>query len=113
MDDSSTPPNLRVELYPVPDAVYAIPYVYASEASELAGSSGLTILQVWMQRTALFEGVCARIKAHLKDYEGAEYSLALAGAALQTMRRAEAQGMAPAQMKLDSYYTSHRMRRCR
>jgi hypothetical protein len=109
MDDNSTPPNMEVELYPVPDQAIGIPYTYVSEAADLSSTS--TILQVWMQPAALVEGVTGRIKAHLKDYTGATFHATLAKAALQNMRTSEAQGMAPAVMQLDSYYTRHRLRR--
>jgi len=113
MDDGSTPPRIQVELFPVPDKVYGIPFTYVSDPGGLTGSATSTILQVWMQPAALVEGVTARIKAHLKDYAGAQLAGVLAKAAVANMRSSEAQGMAPAAMQLDSYYTRHRMRRCR
>jgi hypothetical protein len=101
---------MQVELYPAPDAAIGIPFTYVSDPGALTSTS--TILQVWMEPTALVEGVTGRIKAHLKDYVGAQLAFALAKAALQSMLTTEAQGMAPAQMRMDPYYTSHRMRRC-
>jgi len=113
MDDGSTPPRMQVELCPAPDKAYGIPFTYVSDPGGLTGSSTFATLQVWMQPAALLEGVVARVKAHLKDYNGAQLAGVLAKAALGQMRKAEAQGMAPAAMQLDSYYTRHRMRRCR
>jgi hypothetical protein len=111
MDDSSVPPNMQVELYPVPDKEVGIPFTYVADAGALTDTT--TIIQIWMQPAALLEGVTAKIKAHLKDYTGAQLHAAAADGALKVMRRAEAQGIAPARMQLDSYYTSHRLRRCR
>lgn len=111
MDDGSTPPNMQVQLYPAPDKVYGIPFEYVSDPGALSGESTSLILQVWMQPAALVQGVTALIKAHLKDLPGAQFAALLAKSALKTMRGAEAQGMAPAQMQLDSYYTSYRAKR--
>lgn len=109
MDDGSTPPNMQVELYPVPDAVYTLPIEYLAEVVPLGATS--TILQVWMQPSALLEGATSRIKAHLKDYAGAQFHAALAMDSLKLMKKDEAQGMAPAKMTLDPYLTRHRLSR--
>jgi hypothetical protein len=111
MDDGSTPPRLQVEFSPIPDAVYGIPFVYGSDLS-LPGTG--VPFQAWMQPAALVEGVTAKIKAQLKDYVGAQLHLGRSRDALSNMRSSEAQGMAPAVMKLPSHYTSHRYKRwCR
>ena len=109
MDDGSTPPRMQVELWPIPDSAIGIPFTYVGDASPLTATS--TILQVWMQPTALLDGIVAKIKAHLKDYAGSQLAMISAKNALANMRTSEAQGMGPAQMKLDSYYTSHRSKR--
>jgi hypothetical protein len=109
MDDDSTPPNMQVELYPVPDQVYALPYKYQAEGPALTGTS-VTLL-AWLQPGALIEGVTAKIKAHLKDIPGAQFALACYNRALKTMRGAEAQGMAPANMQLSGFYIAHRWKR--
>jgi hypothetical protein len=109
MDDSSTPPRMQVELWPIPNTAIGLPFSYLGDASPLTATS--TILQVWMQPTALVEGIVAKIKRHLKDYAGAQLASIDAKNALANMRTSEAQGMAPAQMKLDDYYTAHRRKR--
>lgn len=111
MDDSSTPPRLQVELYPVPDAVYSIPFTYGADAGALSGTT--TVLQVWLQPTALIEGVVSKAKRHLKDYAGAQLAAVDAKNALLNMRTSEAQGMPNARLTLGSYYTRHRLRRVR
>jgi hypothetical protein len=113
MDDGSTPPRIQVQLCPVPDKVYGIPFTYVSDPGALTGAATSTILQVWMQSAALVEGVVSRIKAHLKDYNGAQLAGVMAKVGLANMRSSEAQGMPPAAMQMDPYYTGHRMRRCR
>jgi hypothetical protein len=109
MDDHSVPPRQQVEVWPYPDAVYSLPYTYQSTGGDL--TSEATILQVWMQPAALLEGVVAKISAHLKDYAGATWHATMAKSALGTMRQQEANSLAPAQMKLSSFYTGYRMRR--
>lgn len=107
--ENIVPPSMQVEIWPIPDAVYSLLYTYQSTGGDL--TSEATILQVWMMPSALLEGVTARCKGHLRDYAGASFHTALAKSALQTMRGAEAQGMAPAQMQLDRYYSGYRSRR--
>lgn len=112
MDDSSTPPLMQVEIYPIPDKAIAIPFTYGGDAGNLSATA--TILQVWIQPTALIEGAVARIKRHLKDYVGSDRAELAAKNALHNMRTSEAQGMAPAQMQMDAYFTRHRAKRwCR
>ena len=111
MDDGSAPPRIQVELSPIPDKVYGIPYTYNADAS--LPDSGAAFL-AWLNPAALVEGVTAKIKRHLKDYVGAMAHAVEAKAALQNMRTSEAQGMAPVEMQLSPYYTGHRARRwCR
>ena len=109
MDDTSVPPLQQVEIWPVPDQAYPLPFTYQSTGGDLASES--QILQVWMQPAALHEGIVSRIKAHKQDYTGATFHAALAKSALQTMRGAEANSLAPAQLGLSSYYTGYRSRR--
>lgn len=111
MDDGSTPPLMQVELYPIPDAAIGIPFSYMADVSLPAQSAAFL---TWVDPTALIEGVTARIKRHLRDYVGAEIHKREAAEALAGMRGTEAQGMETAQIKLGSYYTSHRRNRyCR
>lgn len=109
MDDGSTPPRMQVELSPIPDKAIGIAYSYMADAAPLTATS--RILQVWMDPAAMVEGVVSKIKRYLKDYVGAQMADVDAKRGLDGMREAEARGMAPAQMKLDSYYTSHRSKR--
>jgi len=108
MDANTVPPLMQVELWPWPDKVMSLPFTYQS-TSDLAAESQL--IQVWMQPTALLEGVTARIKAHLKDYAGAQFHAALATAGLKTMRSDEAQKLAYGQMRLTDYYVGYRTKR--
>jgi len=111
MDDNSSPPNMQVELYPVPDKEIGIPFTYVADGQALSSSS--TLFQFWMQPSALIDGVTAKILAHLKDYNGAQLHGAAFGGSLKRMRSAEAQGMAPAKMTMGGYYTRGRARRGR
>jgi len=109
MDANSVPPPMQVELWPWPDRVMSLPFTYQSAAGDLTAEA--TLLQVWMQPTALVEGVTSRIKAHLKDYTGAQFHAALATSALKTMRGDEAAKLAPGQLGLTSYYVGYRTKR--
>jgi hypothetical protein len=113
MDDSNAiPPQMQVEVWPVPNVSMGLPFTYASDAGDLASTT--TVLQAWLQPAALVEGSIGKIKAFLKDYTGAAFHGVAAKAALMNMRTSEAQGLAPAKMQLDSYYTRHRTKRwCR
>jgi hypothetical protein len=109
MDANAVPPPIQVELWPWPDKIISLPFAYESIGTSPAVET--TLLQVWLQPSALLEGVTARIKAHLKDYEGATLHAALAKSGLQTMRGAEAQKLAPVQLQLSSYYVGYRAKR--
>jgi hypothetical protein len=109
MDDNSTPPRMQVEVYPVPDQAVGLPFSYVADADPLSASS--VAFQVWMQPAAMVEGVTAKIKKYLKDYTGAAMHQSDAKLALLNMLSSEAQGMGPASMQLDSYFTRHRIRR--
>jgi hypothetical protein len=111
MDDGSTPPQMQVKFYPAPNVAIGIPFRYSAEVAA-PGATSVTLIP-WLQPGALIEGATAKIKAHLKDYAGAQLAMVAAKAALGAMRAAEAFRQGPVSMRLDSYYTSHRSRRCR
>jgi hypothetical protein len=111
MDDNSTPPRMQVELYPIPEIAVGLPFSYVADADPLSATN--FAFQVWMQPAAMLEGVTAKIKAYLKDYTGAAMHMSNAKLALLNMLSSEAQGMAPASMQLDPYFTRHRCGRCR
>lgn len=112
MDDSSSPPNLQIELYPVPDRAIGIPYEYVAEAS-VPGTASAAFLP-WMEpSTALFEGVCGKIyrTPAFKDLAASQLAAAAAKEALSTMRANETRRMGPATFKMDNYFTRHRRNR--
>lgn len=111
MDNSSTPPQMQVKLYPIPDQVYGIPFTYCAEAPNPTTTS-YTMLP-WIQPAALIEGTTAKIKRHLKDYAGAQIHKAAFGDAVGVMMAEESYRRGPVQMQVGEYYTRHRMRRCR
>jgi hypothetical protein len=111
MDDASTPPRIQVLLDPIPDEATGIPFSYTADVSVPSQSAAF---MAWLEPAALIEGATAKIKRHLKDYVGSETHKREAAEALAGMRRAEAQGLAPAQLQLGSHYTRHRSKRyCR
>ena len=109
MDDSSTPPRMQFELWPVADKVVVLPLVYTAEVATPGTTA--TLLKIWLQPAALVEGIIAKVKRHYKDYAGAQLAAVEAGNALKLMRRTEANSMGPAQMQLDRYFTAHRAKR--
>jgi len=111
MDDGSTPPNMQVRLFPVPDKAYGIPYTYCAEEPNPSGTS-VTLLP-WVQTAALIEGTTAKIKRHLKDYAGAQVHKTAFGDAVQVMMSQEAYRRGPVQVQMGGYYTNYRMRRGR
>jgi len=111
MDDGSTPPQLQVKFFPVPDKVYGIPYTYCAEVADPL-ITGTTMLP-WLQPAALIEGTTAKIKRHLKDYPGAQAAKQAFGDAVQVMMSQESYRRGPTQVQLDGYYTRHRLNRGR
>ena len=111
LDDLSTPPNLQVRFFPIPDRIYGITYTYCAETPNPSGTT--TTLLPWMQPAALIEGCTAKIKRHLKDYPGAQAAKQAFGDAVQVMISQEAYRREPTEIQLGGYYTRHRLRRGR
>jgi hypothetical protein len=111
MDDGSDPPQMQVKLFPAPNGSFGIPFRYTAEIGAPASTG--TTLAPWMQPAALVEGATARIKAHLKDYAGAQLHALAAAAALKTMRSQEAVRQGASEIRLGRYYTRHREGRWR
>lgn len=112
MDDASTPPRMQVEVWPVPDKVYSIPYQYTAEQT-IPGQSSVAF-QPWMEpATALVEGVTAKIlrTPQFRNLAGAQLAAKEADGALSTMRNNEAQRQPSTLMQLPDYLTSHRRKR--
>jgi len=109
MDDTGTPPNMEVKLFPSPNLAIGIPYEYIAGGPDLATTT--TLLQIWMDPGALVEGIHAKVKAHLRDYAGAQFHMVEAARCLKGMRSTEAQGMARCELTMDRYYTRHRRNR--
>lgn len=111
LDDNSTPPNMQVRFFPIPDQVYGIPFTYGTEA--IAPGATSTVMQAWLQPAALIEGSIAKIKRHLKDYTGAQEATKAFNAAMAVMVSQEAYRRGPTQIEMGGYYTAHRVRRGR
>lgn len=58
-DDMSVPPFAQVELYPVPDQVYSLPYTYTPDATLFSTQDTASILPAWMDAGCLKAGVKA------------------------------------------------------
>lgn len=109
MDDASSPPNMQVELYPVPDAAIGIPYTYIADQAELTSTSA--VILPWIRPAALLAGVSADCLNHLEKFSGADRAEAKFVREVSSLRANEARREGPSQMALSSHYTSHRSRR--
>ena len=110
MDDTNTPPDMQVELYPCPDASIGIPFHYTAEL--LQPGTGSAAFAAWMEpATALVEGVSSKILRLQKDYNGAQLAAAEAQKALSTMRANEALRQPVTRMRLPDYLIRHRLNR--
>ncbi len=111
MDDASTPPNLQVEIWPVPDATsgIGIPYEYTADTAPLSATSA--VMLPWLNPACLLEGVSALALRNARDYTGAELAIAAAEKALKQLRSTEGRSLPPAHLALDAAYTRHRLRR--
>lgn len=113
MDDSSSPPRMQVELYPVPELAVGIPLSYVAEATTPTASG--SAFAGWVKSTALFEGVCARIcrLPQFRDLDAAREHERVAKESISDMKADEARKKGGIEFTLGSYYTSHRSKRTR
>lgn len=109
MDDNGTPPRIQIQLWPIPTASIGIQMSYYAEAPDLSDTN--QVVQAWIRPSALIEGVTARIKRHLLDYNGAREHELLYKSAINLMMGEEAHRIGSVTMRLSDYYTSYRSRR--
>lgn len=107
MDDTSDPPRMQVELYPIPDAAKGLPITYVADQAALsAGTTSATLLP-WLRPAALVAGVWANILAHREDYVGAQFSEARFDKLVAGMALADARRKGPVRIKMADRFTRH------
>ena len=114
MDDSSTPPRMQVELLPVPDAAYGIPFSYVAETDSPTETS--TAILPWVQPSALIEFASAKIyrSPKFKDLAMVAACRAEGDRYLLQMMLTDAKRRGRTRMELDHNWTDYRVRRtCR
>jgi hypothetical protein len=111
MDDGSTPPQMQVKVFPIPDKAYGIPYTYSAEVAN--PTSTTTTMLPWTQPTALIEGSTARITRHLKDYGASDRAAAEYERAISIMMSQDSLRKGPTTMQMSGHYTAHRRDRWR
>ena len=115
-DSFTDPPQQQFELYPVvstPDAngallSFAVTYIY--DAGQFDPSATSTSILPWMRPAPLIEGVSAKIKRHLKDYDGAREHAAEAERLVLTMFNIDNQQRGTTQMQLDEDFRTRKVR---
>ncbi len=107
----------RIELYPAPDAAYAIYYRYVQEAPYIVGGEAKLVPQIF--QSLLRHGWLAdywRWRQRMDDAVGQEYAFSateelLFAKELNELVVKEAQNYPPRPIRLASRYTAHRARR--
>ncbi len=111
MDDASTPPRRQVELYPIPDAVLAIPFWYTQDPTLFAASSTASFFAPWLIPDVLYAGVEAEALGKEKDYAGADRAELRFAQVLAEMLMEEARRIGPRRLKMAEKYTRHNRQR--
>ena len=109
IDDGSNPPRAQVELFPVPDGAYGIPFNYIAEQAAL-NSTSVTLLP-WLRPSALIEGVSASIKRHNQDFNGADRAEARFAELVAEMVNKESRALGSVPLQMAARYTRYRSRR--
>ena len=107
--DSSDPPAMQIELYPVPDRALSIAVPYIGEAVAL-GDTARTLLP-WLRPGCLKSGVLADGQKHLKDWNAADRYERDFEAQLAEMSMDEARRQGPRRLRAADWMTAHRLDR--
>jgi len=112
MEDLSTPPRSQVELYPVPDAVMALPFWYTQDPTLFSASQTSNFVAAWLNPDALYCGVEAEVRRQLEqDYVGGQAAESMFNLHLSEMFAAEARRTPARQIKMADRFTRHNLRR--
>lgn len=111
MENASSPSRQQVELYPIPDDVYGLPFWYTQEPTLFTASDTSDFFAPWLLPNALIEHVRSIALRKEKDYTGAQFATAEAARAFATMRATEARRIGSTPMKMAPKFTRHRIER--
>lgn len=112
MPDLSTPARRQVELWPIPDDAFGVPFWYVQDPTLFAVGDTATYLPTYLSPTVLYQGVEADVKRIVeKDLAAAREAEGLYRESLSEMRSEEADRRPQTRMKLAERYTEHRRRR--
>lgn len=114
MEDTSDPPQMRVELWPIPEDSHGLPYLYTAEAPTLTGTS--TTILPWVRPAALIEGISADACMLLAQKEPAYLAIAdrhelRFEARVLDMIRTESRSRGAEQLGMADRFVRHRQRR--
>jgi hypothetical protein len=111
MDSATVPPVIQIELYPIPDDIYSIPYNYIVDQDALAGSSA-TLLP-WARPSCIEAGVMADYcrSPKVKDLASAREYEAQFGLLLEQMIQIATRQKGGVPLRMAQHYTQHRIRR--
>jgi len=111
LDDGSTPPQPRFELYPIPEDVLAIEALYTADQSALAAGDTAVTLLPWTRPGCLKAGVMADVRRLAEDYVGALSYEAQFDELLGQMVNVESRRKGPAKIRMASRFVRHRLGR--
>ena len=109
-DQQSNPPVPQIELYPVPNQLVGVAIDGVFEDVTF-GTGSSTTLPIWTRPSCLKAGARAMIEAHLENYNGAEYWDGEYAKLLAQMVGIDSMRSGPAQMRMASRFTRHRIER--
>jgi hypothetical protein len=95
MDNASDPPQMQIDLYPIPDAVYSLSVEYTAEETGFTAASTSTSLLPWLRPGCLVAGVEADGLNHLERFAAADRKAARFETLLRDMIRTEAANTPP------------------
>jgi hypothetical protein len=111
MDDGSDPPQVQIELYPIPDQVRSYPLSYFRDVSALSSGGTSANLLPWLNPGCLIEGVRASALDHLQEWAGADRAEARFERLLEQMISADARRAGPKVLRMAERFTDFRVLR--
>lgn len=111
MDSETEPPVIQIEIYPIPDAVYSLPYSYIADQAAFAGSTA-TFLP-WTRPACIRAGVMADYcrSPKIKDLASAREYEAQFERLLEQMVQNATQQKGAVKLHMAPHHTQHRIRR--
>ena len=111
MDAYTNPPVPQVELYPIPDKVWTFVVQFTADAAAANAATPSATVLPWLRPAALIAGVSADIYTHTEKYNASDRQEKRFQTLVAQMVGTEAAARPPAQVRLASRYTRHRLER--